>query len=86
MNYTRALSNRRQAVARCRAARADLDAAVDDVIGVYQAHPFSTLAGAAGVGFVLAQLRVGSGLIRAGARIASGPAWKLARQYLFNNL
>lgn len=86
MNYTRALSKRRLAEARCRTAQIDLDAAVDDVIGAYQAHPFSTLAGAAGVGFVLAQLRVGGGLIRAGARIASGPAWKLARQYLFKNL
>jgi hypothetical protein len=58
-----------------------LHAAVDDAIGVYQAHPLPALAGAAGVGFVLAQLRVGSGLIRVGARIASGPAWHLVRQY-----
>jgi len=55
---------------------------VGEVIGIYQAHPVPALTGAAGVGFVLAQLRVGSGLIRAGVRIASGPAWKLIRQYL----
>lgn len=82
MSYTRALAGRRNAVARCRAARSDLDASVHAVIAVYHAHPFSTLAGASGIGFVLAQLQVGSGLIRAGVRIASGPAWKLVRQYL----
>ena len=82
MNYTRALAERRQAVAHCRAARGELDTAVDDVIGVYQAHPVPALAGAAGVGFVLAQFRVGGGLIRAGIRIASGPAWRLVRQFL----
>lgn len=82
MKYTRALARRRRAVASCRAARADLHASVNEVIDVYQAHPLPTLAGAAGVGFVLSQLRVGSGLVRAGMRIASGPAWRLVRQYL----
>ncbi len=82
MNYRRALAERRRALARCREARHALHGAVDDVIGVYRAHPVPTLAGAAGVGFVLAQLRVGGGLVRAGVRIASGPAWQLVRQYL----
>lgn len=82
MSYTRALAERRQALAGARAARGELDRAVGDLIGVYQAHPLPTLTGAAGIGFVLAQLRVGSGLIRAGMRIASGPAWGLVRQYL----
>ena len=82
MNYPRALAERRRATAACRAARGELRAAVDDAIDAYQAHPLPALAGAAGVGFVLAQLRVGSGLIRAGMRIASGPAWTLVRQHI----
>lgn len=82
MSYLRILAERRQALADCRAARGELHAAVGEVIGVYRAHPGPTLAGAAGVGFVLAQLRVGSGLVRIGMRIASGPAWRLVRQYL----
>lgn len=73
---------RKRALAECRRARADMDDAVDHLIGVYQAHPLPILAGAAGVGFVLAQLRAGSGVVRTGARIATGPAWRLVRQYL----
>lgn len=82
MKYTRALAKRRRALAHCRAARADLHASVSRVIDVYQAHPLPTLAGAAGIGFALAQLRVGGGLIRTGFRVASGPAWRLVRQYV----
>jgi hypothetical protein len=82
MIYARALAERRRAAARCRAARGDLHTAVDEVIGMYQAHPLPALAGAAGLGFMLAQFRVGSGLIRTGMRIASGPAWQLVRQFL----
>lgn len=84
MSYARAMAARRKALARCRAARGGLDTSVHEVIGVYQAHPYCTLAGASGIGFVLAQLQVGSGLIRTGMRIASGPAWKLIRQYSSN--
>ena len=84
MNYLRALAERKRAAAACRAARGELHDAVDDAIGAYQAHPLPALAGAAGVGFVLAQLRVGSGLVRTGMRIASGPAWTLVRQYLWS--
>ena len=80
MNYLRSLGERKRALANCRAARGELRAAVGEVIGVYQVHPVPTLAGAAGVGFVLAQLRVGSGLVRIGMRVASGPAWQLLRQ------
>ncbi|MGH8146771.1 MAG: hypothetical protein ACREPY_10600 [Rhodanobacteraceae bacterium] len=82
MRYTRALAARKRALAECRAARGDLHVAVDEVIGVYQAHPVPVLAGAAGIGFVLAQLKVGGGLIRIGMRIATGPVWQLVRQYL----
>ena len=82
MSYRRALTERRKALTGARAARDDLRTAVGGVIGVYTAHPVPTLAGAAGLGFVLAQLRVGSGLVRVGMRIASGPAWRLIRQYL----
>lgn len=82
MSYTRALAERRRALAATRVARGDLDTAVGELVGVYQAHPLPTLTGAAGIGFVLAQLRVGSGLVRVGMRIATGPAWQLVRQYL----
>jgi len=84
MNYARALAERKRAEAACHAARGELHAAVDQMIGAYQAHPLPALAGAAGVGFVLARLRVGGGLIRAGMRIATGPAWTLVRQYLWS--
>lgn len=82
MSYLRALRERKRALAATRQARDDLHAAVGDMIGAYQAHPVPALAGAAGVGFVLAQLRVGSGLVRIGMQIATGPAWRLVRQYL----
>lgn len=82
MSYMRTLAERRRALAAARVARGDLDTAVGELVGVYQAHPLPTLAGAAGIGFVLAQLRVGSGLVRVGMRIATGPAWQLVRQYL----
>ena len=82
MNYWRTLKERQRALAASRLARDDLRGAVGEVIGAYQAHPMPVLAGAAGIGFVLSQLRVGSGLIRTGMRIASGPAWQLIRQYL----
>lgn len=82
MSYVHALRERARAQAASRAARADLQTSVDGMIGVYQAQPLPTLAGAAGIGFVLAQLSLGSGLIRVGMRIASGPAWRLLRQYV----
>jgi hypothetical protein len=82
MKYTRALARRRRALAQSRAAREDLRVSMHEVVDVYQAHPLPTLAGAAGLGFVLSQLRVGGGLVRAGVRVASGPAWRLVRQYL----
>jgi hypothetical protein len=82
MNYTRALRERKRALAGSGAARNELRTAVGEVIGTYQAHPVPALAGAAGIGFVLAQLRVGGGLVRIGMQIATGPAWRLVRQYL----
>jgi hypothetical protein len=82
MKYMRALAKRRQALARSRAARGELRASMHEVVDVYQAHPLPTLAGAAGIGFVLSQLRVGGGLVRAGVRVASGPAWRRVLQFL----
>jgi hypothetical protein len=82
VNYTRALAARRGALAASRAARGELGAAVDEVLGTYQAHPVAVLLGAAGVGCVLARARIGSGFVRAGMRVASGPGWRLLRQYL----
>lgn len=82
MNYLHALKERQRALAASRLARSDLRGAVGEVVGTYQAHPVPALASAAGLGFLLAQLRVGSGIVRTGMRIASGPAWQLIRQYL----
>lgn len=82
MNYVRTLVERKRALAASRLAREDLRGAVGEVIGAYQAHPVPALAGAAGIGFLFSQLRVGSGLVRVGMRIASGPAWQLIRQYI----
>jgi hypothetical protein len=81
MSYARARADRERALAMCRAARGDLDSAVGGVIDVYQAHPVPALAGAAGIGFVIAQFQVGSGLVRAGMRIATGPAWRMVRRF-----
>lgn len=86
MGYAHALAERRRALVKMRAARKDLGTAVGELIGTYQKHPVSTLAGAAGLGFILSQLRVGSGLVRVGMRIASGPAWRLIKQYVANAL
>lgn len=82
MSYLRIRRERAAALVASRAARTELAVAVSGVIDVYQAHPVPTLAGAAGVGFVLAQLRVGGGLMRIGARIASGPAWRIVKTLL----
>lgn len=82
MSYLRVRRERDAALVASRAARNDLSSAVSGLIDVYQAHPVSTLAGAAGIGFVLAQLRVGGGLMRIGARIASGPAWRIVKTLL----
>lgn len=82
MNYRQVLAARERALAACQGARGELRAAVAGAGAVYQAQPLPALAGAAGVGFVLAQFQVGSGLVRSGVRIATGPAWRLLRQYL----
>jgi hypothetical protein len=55
---------------------------VGAALGAYQAHPVAVLLGAAGVGCMLARARIGSGFVRAGMRVASGPGWRLLRQYL----
>ncbi len=82
MQFMHALRGRRRALRRSRAARRCLADATGDLIEVYQAHPVPTLAGAAGLGLVLAQLHTGHRMVRAGIRIASGPGWRLVRQYL----
>jgi hypothetical protein len=82
VNYIRALAARRRALAASRAARGELGAAVGAALGAYQAHPVAVLLGAAGVGCMLARARIGSGFVRAGMRVASGPGWRLLRQYL----
>lgn len=82
MRFVRALRARRRALAESRAARRRLTRATERVIGVYQDRPLPTLAAAGAVGFVLARLRVGHTAVRAGLRIATGPGWRLVRQYL----
>lgn len=82
MSLARAKAARAAALAASRAARADLLEAGADTVDAYRRQPLPTLAGAAGVGFVLAQFRVGSGLVRTGMRIATGPAWRLVRSRL----
>lgn len=85
MNYARAIAQRRRALRDCHAARAELDAATGDALRAYQAHPLPVLAGAAGVGVVLSQLRIGRGFMRGAVRIASGPGWRLVQQ-LFDGM
>ncbi|HEU0277144.1 MAG TPA: hypothetical protein VFQ95_04930 [Rhodanobacteraceae bacterium] len=82
MGFVNALRGRRQALARSREARSRLTGATDELIGVYQARPLPVLASAVGIGFVAAQLRVGRSAVRVGLRIATGPGWRLVRQYL----
>jgi hypothetical protein len=82
IDYFKALRVRRRALQECAMARADLVASVGDAVEAYASHPLPALASAAGLGFVVAQLRVGSGLVRAGLRIAAGPAWRLVRTLL----
>ena len=82
MKFARALAAREAALARCRDARDELRAAASEGAEIYRAYPLPALTGAAGLGFVLAQLRVGSGLVVTGARIATGPAFDLLRRFL----
>lgn len=82
MKYLKALRARRAALRECEQARRELGGSVGELVFIYETRPVPVLAGAAGIGFVLAQLRVGSGLMRAGVRIASGPAWQFVRQFV----
>lgn len=81
-SYFSALRARRRALRECERARRELHGSVEDVVAAYEARPLPVLAGAAGIGFVLAQMRVGSGLMKTGARIATGPAWGLVRPFV----
>lgn len=82
MKYLKALAAREGAVARCLFARQALRAAASDVSDVYRAYPMPALAGAAGAGFLLAQLRVGGGLVKTSVQLATGPAFGLLRRFL----
>lgn len=81
-NYFHALRARRRALRECERARRELNGSVEDLVVAYEVRPWPILAGAAGVGFVLAQMRIGSGMVKAGVRVATGPAWGLARQFV----
>jgi hypothetical protein len=80
--YFHALRARRRALRECEQARRELHGSVEDLVAAYEARPWPILAGAAGIGFVLAQMRVGSGLVKTGVRVASGPGWGLVRQFV----
>lgn len=80
--YVKALRARRRALRECEQARRELHESVDGILRVYETHPIPILASGAGIGFVLAQLRVGSGLVRTGVHVATGPAWQLVRRYV----
>lgn len=82
MKYLKALRARRLALLECELARREVDAAVGEVVMVYRSHPTPFLTAAIGVGFVLAQLHVGSGWMKAGVRITTGSAWSLLRQFI----
>lgn len=82
MSYARHVTRQRTALIESQAARGALAAAAGDVLGIYQRHPLPVLAGATGAGFVLARLQVGGRAVRAGMRIASGPAWRVLRQFI----
>lgn len=82
MKYFAALAAREDAMVRCLFARQQLRASINEVSDVYRVYPLPALAGAAGIGFLLAQLRVGSGLVRTGVRLATGPAFGLVRRFL----
>lgn len=81
MNYFKALRARKRALRECERARRELHGSVEDLVAAYEARPLPVLAGAAAVGFILAQARIGSGLVKSGARFATGPAWGLIRQF-----
>ncbi|MEO6967706.1 MAG: hypothetical protein ABI132_04510 [Rhodanobacteraceae bacterium] len=82
MKYFAAQAARKEAMGRCLFARQQLRASITEVSDVYRAHPLPALASAAGIGFLLAQLRLGSGLVTAGARLATGPTFGLIRKLL----
>lgn len=82
MSYLTHLTERRQALAACRATRTELDGAVSNVLGAYRARPLPILAGAAAIGFVLGHEQVGRSVAQASMRIATGPTWRLVRQFM----
>lgn len=82
MNYARAAALRQRALQDCHAARVELDAATAEALRAYQAHPVVVLGAAVGAGLLLSQLQVGRNFMGGVMRIAGGPAWKFARQFL----
>ena len=82
MKYLRALKAREEALAECLFARGQLRSAAADAAEAYRAYPLPVLGAAAGAGFLMARLRVGTSLVFTGARLASGPLFGLLRGYL----
>ena len=82
MSMQRALRARERAAADCRCARAALSEGGERLHDAYREWPLTALGASAGLGLLLAQLRVGGGLVRAGARIAAGPLRELFRESL----
>lgn len=80
--YLEARAQWREALMASAAARVRLRAAATETTDAYRAHPLPALAIAAGTGFVLGRLHLGKGVARTAMRFASGPGWRLVRQYL----
>ena len=81
MKYLHALKARERASAECLFARRQLRSAAADAAEAYRAYPLPVLGAAMGAGFLMARLRVGTGLVLTGARLASGSAAQLLRGY-----
>ncbi len=82
MKYLRALRAREQALAECLFARGQLRSAAADAAEAYRAYPLPVLGAAAGAGFLVGRLRLGAGVLFAGARLAGAPALQLLRRWL----
>ncbi|HXS73846.1 MAG TPA: hypothetical protein VN725_07350 [Rhodanobacteraceae bacterium] len=82
MSYFRALAEREQAFERCLQARKRVHTAAGDVSRAYRAYPLPVLAGSVIVGVVLAQWRVGRGLVMAGSRLVGGPVAGLLKKFI----
>ncbi len=82
MNYLRAVSRRNRALVTCRKARSDLHVMTGQLIRTYHARPWPIVTTAAGVGFLLAWLRIGRGCAAVALQVATRSRWAWLRQYL----